>query len=1058
MIKKKTKKCIGFLIIISILLIPVVVADIQVGSGSQDDGVKLTPPLPAESTKGVGGDIDFANIALTNVSEVWDDGLDISLGGGGFFNGLFNWIIKPISSIYLNFNGSTLTFDETQLNNTVFDITKSKSYNATNINTLSGTLDWGNISSIWVPEDFYYYNVSEDVGADPLIININFTGVISFDSIIGRIFYSGGQGHEMQLEIQRSDNLDWENYYEETDTTDFINIYVPVFDPQNHVFSNGDVAVRFFHFQTGIPSHDFFIDYLALVDGFTALTVADHDALGGRNVITNHPWALDTNATRNMTGNLEFSNGNNLSIGEGGWFKGWFNWIIGAGSEYINFNGTTLNLTTNATKWFYNMSDGSYNATYDTLNSSKWNVSGNNLFPQSLEYKVGIGTANPFQKVQLSSTSDDVAILFNEQDLMGGSCSGTATACINFQQAPCGSIGTPQYGCYWFTFCIGTPTICTAFNSSTSCEEQGGCSWNPFGIDVNRNWTIGIKNQTGDFYISNSNNFLSNNFLTILNGSGNIGIGIVNPKYHLEIANSANSLNVSGFFYVNSTSVGIGTTNPESYLSVIESGIIGTPALTINTIAYFKDVNNNANIGIITGSGKSSSFLFGDTDSQDVGSISYSHADNTFQWNVLGGSTEMFLNVDGLSIGRPVDNTPDAWLDIEPANNNDVAVNIQSHLTQSVDILQVVNKSNSPLFIIDSDGDVGIGTSTPRTSLDVNGVTLATTLRIEKYVALPAGEGLELGYSTNAYVTGYNRSSSKYLPLAFRGSTLSLRINNTEKMIINENGNIGIGTSTPNENLVIGDDLGSFAGTRISIGGDAFTGIGFGYNATDRLYFLTTTGGDFAKIGTVQKGVTYDNAISINGSRIGIGGVSSSNASEVLKVYGWTTGTGFVSTSDRDAKLDITLINVSDKFLTTAGAYRYKANLSQPIYETIETNKIENVCDEDITGDIFCYNKTVTTYDTKLVGYTNEESGYIIGMMADEVAPDCNRNGVDLYCMITLTYQKVIELIKKDEQHDIKLNLIEQENLLLESKISNLETELCKKDNTYSFCIGGVEL
>ncbi len=180
----------------------------------------------------------------------------------------------------------------------------STTYNASIITTESGTLDWGDLDSILVPEDGLTYNVSEDAGAAPLTIAINFTGIETFDIIIGRIYYEGGQGHEIQIEIQRSDTLVWESYLEETDMTDFVNIDVPIFDPENHVFASGDVAVRFNHDQNGNPSHNFFIDYLAIIDGFTALTVADHDALGGRDQLSNHPWALDLEGTRNMTGNL----------------------------------------------------------------------------------------------------------------------------------------------------------------------------------------------------------------------------------------------------------------------------------------------------------------------------------------------------------------------------------------------------------------------------------------------------------------------------------------------------------------------------------------------------------------------------------------------------------------------------------------------------------------------------------------------------------------------------------------------------------------------------------
>ena len=229
-----------------------------------------------------------------------------------WFKGKFNW--TEISK-YLSFDGSTLDFNETELNSSIDSRTISITHNATSIATISGTLDAGNLASIQTPEDDDTYNVSEDVGADPLTIAINFSNVSSLDSIIGRIYYDGGLGHEVQLEIQRSDTGAWENYLDLTDTTDFVNIYAPVFDPEQHVFASGDVAIRFKHVQSGIPTHNFYIDYLAIVDGWTTLTVADHDALGGRDDISNHPWALPTNGSlRSPTGNFNWADYNITNI------------------------------------------------------------------------------------------------------------------------------------------------------------------------------------------------------------------------------------------------------------------------------------------------------------------------------------------------------------------------------------------------------------------------------------------------------------------------------------------------------------------------------------------------------------------------------------------------------------------------------------------------------------------------------------------------------------------------------------------------------------------------
>jgi len=201
---------------------------------------------------------------------------------------------------YLYNDSTTMYLNETVLNETIDIRTNSTTYLPWNIENISGTLDGGNLTSILTPEDGDTYNVSENTGASPLTIEINFTNVSTFDSVIGRLHYSGGIGHVIQIEIFRYDTVVWENYFEMTGTNDFINFYIPVFDPINHV-NDTNASVRFYHIQSGVPTHDIFIDYLVLVEGWTALTTADHDALGGRDNISNHPWALPINGSRNAT-------------------------------------------------------------------------------------------------------------------------------------------------------------------------------------------------------------------------------------------------------------------------------------------------------------------------------------------------------------------------------------------------------------------------------------------------------------------------------------------------------------------------------------------------------------------------------------------------------------------------------------------------------------------------------------------------------------------------------------------------------------------------------------
>jgi len=83
--------------------------------------------------------MDYTNIAMTNLTETWDTGMNITMGTGGWFKGLFNWIIGTISNRYLYFNGTDLNFNETSLNSTIVTQGVLAGFNSTSNDTYSAT-------------------------------------------------------------------------------------------------------------------------------------------------------------------------------------------------------------------------------------------------------------------------------------------------------------------------------------------------------------------------------------------------------------------------------------------------------------------------------------------------------------------------------------------------------------------------------------------------------------------------------------------------------------------------------------------------------------------------------------------------------------------------------------------------------------------------------------------------------------------------------------------------------------------------------------------------------
>jgi len=143
---------------------------------------------------------------------------------------------------------------------------ESTTYFPYNISTIKGTLDGGNLTSVLVLKDGLTYNVSEVGGADPLTIDINFTDVSNFNSVVLSYFYKGGSGHEILLRIWENETQTWEEgYLEITDTTAFVTSTVSVFDPLDHIDADGNVSIQLYHEQNGNPAHEFLLDYIVLV-------------------------------------------------------------------------------------------------------------------------------------------------------------------------------------------------------------------------------------------------------------------------------------------------------------------------------------------------------------------------------------------------------------------------------------------------------------------------------------------------------------------------------------------------------------------------------------------------------------------------------------------------------------------------------------------------------------------------------------------------------------------------------------------------------------------------
>ncbi len=91
-------------------------------------------------------------------------------------------------------------------------------------------------------------------------------------------------------------------------------------------------------------------------------------------------------------------------------------------------------------------------------------------------------------------------------------------------------------------------------------------------------------------------------------------------------------------------------------------------------------------------------------------------------------------------------------------------------------------------------------------------------------------------------------------------------------LVVQKSGNVGIGANRPQEDLVIGQDLGDLVGTRLSIGDPtSFSGINLGESNDDRGFIIWEHSNDLLKLGTRQSATLYDYLLTLKSGKLGIG-------------------------------------------------------------------------------------------------------------------------------------------------------------------------------------------
>ncbi|MFA6519665.1 MAG: helix-turn-helix domain-containing protein, partial [Candidatus Paceibacterota bacterium] len=461
---------------------------------------------------------------------------------------------------------------------------------------------------------------------------------------------------------------------------------------------------------------------------------------------------------------------------------------------------------------------------------------------------VGIGTTSPYSLLSISNSAITAANtpLFTIASTTGG----TATTTLMTVLAN-GNVG------------IGTanPTALlhsvVTVNASPLIAERTGANAVQFKVQVDSNnlslyqkalgassgWVSGAVNNSG-YQISNSTSFGANDFFTILNTSGNVGIGTTSPYSMLSISNSASTAANTPLFTIASTTDG---TSTSTLMTVLASGNVGMGNAIPESALHIKGDNtyaiNAAAPALLTletttagDTGVGPSILFGGQTGKAISKYGFGLIGG-FMENATAGDYSGYLSFQtdsavGLisekmrlsSAGNLGIGTTSPYAALSVVGSTGVVADHYTATSTSVKSsfaggIQLTNSSELCFTDATCMATAGLTASTLTAQADAV-ITADSDLNGSGDIAFKTGATDRFHIINSTGNVGISNTSPTYrLSVYSTDSTTNLfqvaTTTNTAVLVVNSNGYVGISTSTPAQML-------SVAGTIYTTGGIQF--------------------------------------------------------------------------------------------------------------------------------------------------------------------------------------------------------------------------------------------
>lgn len=177
---------------------------------------------------------------------------------------------------------------------------------AASVEVLNGTIESGTVTNTWETDQSYLI-VGESGQFDVRFTHTNITSEIIEVLFTG--YYDGNPAHEIDLYLWDFTAGAWDLILDDALPTDGADttLTVPIPEPQTNYVSGGVATSRWFHSASTSPSHDFGIDYTAILQAQVTMPTANvFVALGGY---------ADCVTEKGFTGDLEDGTFTNTTAG-----------------------------------------------------------------------------------------------------------------------------------------------------------------------------------------------------------------------------------------------------------------------------------------------------------------------------------------------------------------------------------------------------------------------------------------------------------------------------------------------------------------------------------------------------------------------------------------------------------------------------------------------------------------------------------------------------------------------------------------------------------------------